>query len=250
MSFLKSIPAFIFAIIAGLLIVLSLIIVSPIYAIIFAIGGKHANQTATKLSRIWAWYVLFCSGTRIKVYGQNLIDQSQTYVFISNHRSYLDIPVSARSTKNIFKFLAKDELGHVPLLGYIIRKLYITVRRQSMRDRVLSLRKMEVELNKGISVWLYPEGTRNKTDKPLTDFNDGAFTVAINTGKPIAFCTIFDTGKILRPGKLFQLFPGKVDVWWEQPIETKGLSKKDIPLLKERVRNMMVNRIKAFGVRE
>ena len=102
---------------------------------------------------------------------------------------------------------------------------------------------MEGELNKGISVWLYPEGTRNKTDDPLTDFNDGAFTVAINTGKPIAVCTIFDTAKILRPGKLFQLFPGKVEVWWEQPIETTGMNKKDIPLVKERVRNMMVKRM-------
>ena len=107
---------------------------------------------------------------------------------------------------------------------------------------------MEAELNKGISVWLYPEGTRNKTGQPLTDFNDGAFTVAINTGKAIAVCTIFDTGKILRPGKLFQLFPARAEVWWEQPIETTGLLKKDIPLLKEQVRNVMINRIKALNV--
>jgi len=160
----------------------------------------------------------------------------------------LDIPVCARTTNNTFKFLAKDELGKLPLLGYIIRKLYITVRRQSMRDRVLSLRKMEEELNKGISVWLYPEGSRNTTGQPLTDFNDGAFTVAINTGKPIAVCTIYDTAKILRPGKLFQVFPGKVEAWWEEPIPTKGLQKQDIQQIKQKVQDLILNRIKVLGV--
>jgi len=243
MQFFKSVFGFIFAILAGLLIIISLIIVTPIYAIILRFGGVNAVQIANKLSKIWAHYVLFCSGARLKVFGKDLIRPKETYVFVSNHRSYLDIPVCAIATDNTFKFLAKDELGKAPFLGYIIRTLYITVKRQSVRDRVMSLKKMESELKQGVSVFLYPEGSRNKTNELLTEFLDGAFTVAINTGTPIAVCTIYDTRKILQPGNLFKLIPGKVNAWWEQPIETKGMTKKDIPALKEKVRGLMEKRI-------
>jgi len=244
MQFFKSVFGFIFAILAGLLVIISLIIVTPIYAIILRFGGGNAVQTANILSKIWAHYVLFCCGARLHVFGKDLIKPKETYVFVSNHRSYLDIPVCAVATDNTFKFLAKDELGNVPFLGYIIRKLYITVKRQSLRDRVMSLKKMETELNQGISVFLYPEGSRNKTNEPLTEFLDGAFTVAINTGIPIAVCTIYDTRKILQPGNLFKLIPGKVNAWWETPIETKGMTKKDVPALKEKVRSLMEQRIR------
>ena len=247
MQFFKSVSGFIFAVLAGILVVISLFIVTPVYAVILRFGGGNAVQTANKLSRIWARYVLFCCGVRLRVLGGSHIRTDTTYVFISNHRSFLDIPVCAASTANTFKFLSKEELGKLPLLGFIIRRLYITVKRQSLRDRVISLKKMETELHQGISVFLFPEGTRNKTNEPLTEFFDGAFTLAVNTGTPIAVCTIYDTGKILQPGNMLNLIPGKVTAWWEQPIETKGMTRKDIPALKDRVRNLMINRILAMS---
>jgi 1-acyl-sn-glycerol-3-phosphate acyltransferase len=233
----------IFGVFACVLGSLSLLVVTPIYLIIFAIGGEKADKTAHKLSRIWASYVLLCYGVRLKVHDKNLIKPHETYVFISNHRSHIDIPVCARATTNTFKFLAKDELVKIPLLGYIIKKLYITVRRQSIRDKVLAIKKMEAELEKGISIWLYPEGTRNTTEEPMTDFQDGAFTVAVNTGKPLAVLTIYDTAKILKPGGIWNARAGTVNAWWAEPIETKGLTRKDIPALKEKVREVMLKKI-------
>jgi len=239
----KKLFGFLFALISGALVFISLLMVTPIYLIIFLSGGKNADKTAHKLSRIWASWVLISCGVRLIVYNRNLIDPNEAYVFISNHRSYLDIPVAARATTNTFKFLAKEELGKVPLLGYIIKKLYITVRRQSIRDKVMALQKMETELKKGISVWLYPEGTRNKTDEALTEFQDGAFTVAVNTGKPIAILSVYDTREVLDSRSSFQVIPGKVNAWWSEPIETKGLTRKDIPALKERVIELMKTHI-------
>jgi 1-acyl-sn-glycerol-3-phosphate acyltransferase len=243
MQILKKTAGFLFSIPAGLLVILSLVIVTPIYLLIFLFNGKNADKDAVALSRVWASFVLFSCGVQLKVHNKKKLDPNQTYIFISNHRSYLDIPVCARTTNHTFKYLAKDELTRVPLLGYIITHLYITVKRQSMRDRVAALKKMEDAINSGISVWLYPEGTRNTSDDPLTDFQDGAFTLAVNTGKPLAVLTVMDTRKLLEPGKFFQVFPGKVEAWWSDPIETKNMTRKDVPKLKEQARNLMLSYI-------
>jgi 1-acyl-sn-glycerol-3-phosphate acyltransferase len=77
----------------------------------------------------------------------------------------------------------------------------------------------------------------------LTDFQDGAFTLAVNTGKPLAVLTVMDTRKLLEPGKFFQVFPGKVEAWWSDPIETKNMTRKDVPKLKEQARNLMLSYI-------
>jgi len=243
MSVLRKSFGFLFAVLASILVLLSLLVVTPIYALLFATMGQKAVRSAHRLSRVWARYVLFCCGTQLKIQGSEHINPSETYVFISNHRSYLDIPVCALTAQNTFKFLAKEELGKVPLLGYIIRNLYITVRRKNPRDGVIALKKMEAELAKGISVWIYPEGSRNNTDAPLTDFHDGAFTVAVNTGRPLAVLTIVDTGKLLPVGSLLYLMPGRVIASWTNLVPTQGLTRKDIPVLKEQVKRMMTAQI-------
>lgn len=243
MAALKKLFLYVFTFFSGLALLLSLIIVTPVYALLFLILGKKGTHPAHTLSQLWASYVLFVCGERLKVHNRAVLDPKETYVFVSNHRSYLDIPTCARCTDHIFKFLAKEELTKTPLLGYIIKNLYITVRRQSVRDRVESMHKMKASLDEGISVWIYPEGTRNKSSEPLADFSDGAFHLAIASGRPIAMLTIIDTGKILPAGEGLMM-PGKVNAYWDIPISTTGLDKKDAPALREKVRHIMLAHFK------
>jgi 1-acyl-sn-glycerol-3-phosphate acyltransferase len=105
------------------------------------------------------------------------------------------------------------------------------------------MHKMKASLDEGVSVWIYPEGTRNKTDRPLAEFSDGAFHLAVASGKPIAPLTIIDTGKILPAGKGIMM-PGKVMAYWDEPIPTEGLDKKDVPALREKVREIMLAHFK------
>lgn len=66
---------------------------------------------------------------RYKIINEDFISDKGTYVFVANHRSMLDIPLYARACSNTFRFLSKAELTKIPLLGYVIRKLYVTVKR-------------------------------------------------------------------------------------------------------------------------
>ena len=178
---------------------------------------------------------------RLKIEGKENIDSSATYVFVANHLSMLDIPTYALACNNTFRFLSKAELGKVPLLGYVIRKLYITVDRNNKSDRSKSLEKMLSSLREGISVFLAPEGTRNTTADPLLEFKDGAFRLAIAAQIPVAVLTIKNSAKLLSPLKTFEMKPGTITCRWSVPVETKGMTENDLPLLKEKVRNEMIN---------
>lgn len=220
----------------------TMIITTILYAIIFLIfSDKKAPHVAHKLSRFWArlLMILFFMPTRIR--NKHYIDPKKTYVFIANHQSQVDIPVYALSCKNTFRFLAKAELTKIPLMGFIIRKLYLSVNRADRADRNKSIEVMRKSLEEGISVFLCPEGTRNKQeDPPLLDFREGAFRLAVATQTPIAAFTVLNTGRKLSPLHPIALAPGTVYAIWDEPIETKGMTMEDVPALKERVMKNMV----------
>lgn len=244
MKILKKLFYFVWSLWAIFIWISTLIISCLGYAIIFLIGGKNADKAGLKLSRIWAKVGLFLSGIIVKVHSRENINPNQNYIFISNHRSQLDIPICAVGTPNYFKFLAKEELVKIPFLGYIIKRLYITVKRDNVRDRVKSFQKMRKEVENNTSIWLYPEGTRNRTDLPLNTFQDGAFRLAIDTATPIAMMVIIDSGKNLPAGTFFQFKPGIVHFYCLPPINTVGMKGAEANALKEKAYNEMYAFIK------
>ena len=221
--------------------VLSFFIVIPVYFLIFNFGGKKAPVIAHKLSRLWAGFLLMAFFLRVKIRNREYIHPEKEYVFVANHLSMLDIPLYAVACKNTFRFLSKAELTKAPLLGYVIRKLYITVNRGDKADRLKSIEKMKRSLEEGISIFLAPEGTRNKSADPLLPFRDGAFLLAVASGKPLAILTVLNTHEHLSPAHSLELKPGTLYAVWSKPIITTGMTEKDIPELKERVRKMMLS---------
>ena len=183
---------------------------------------------------------------RAKIFNKELIDPNQTYVFVANHLSFVDIPCYALSCRNTFRFLSKAELARIPVLGYIIRNLYITVNRSDKNDRSLSLKKMRQSLEENISVFLCPEGTRNQSNEPLLPFKDGAFRLAIESGKPMAVLTLYNSNKLLNPARWFELAPGIVYGIWSEPIPTHDLREEDLEMLKSKVRNIMLKALEDF----
>lgn len=240
---MKSLLKNIFGIFAGLIFAVTLILVIPCYFIIFQLASeKKAPHLAHRyISRSWA-KLLFIPffGIRLKITGKEKLDKKKTYVFIANHRSQLDIPAYAISTEHTFRFLAKEELTRIPLLGFIIRKLYISVNRKDKAARMRSMDRMKQSLDDGISVFICPEGTRNTTDLPLLDFHDGAFRLAIAAQVPLAIMAIVGSDRLLSPRNPLALSPGKMYCHWADPIDTKGMTEKDVPALKDKAVKIML----------
>jgi 1-acyl-sn-glycerol-3-phosphate acyltransferase len=237
-GFLKTI----FGFYAVLFVVLTLFIVIPCYLFIFStFPAARAPHAGHKISRFWAELLFVGFFIRVKVKGKEYIDKNKEYVFICNHRSQLDIPLFARACKNTFRFLSKIEVTRIPLIGYVVKKLYLTVDRSSKEDRAKSIEKMQDSLLKEkISVVLFPEGTRNRTTETLLDFKDGAFRLAIETQLPLALLTIMNSAEFSPASKFLQLKPGTIKAKWSEPIETKGMTPTDVPRLKEEVRKRLL----------
>lgn len=213
----------------------------PCYLFVFFFLNKKKAPVIAHcvFSRAWANFLIHAFGIKLKIKGAELLDINQTYVFVANHRSMLDIPAFAVATKHAFRFLSKEELTKIPLLGYVIKNLYITVNRKDKAARIRSMEKMAQSLSDGISVFICPEGTRNITDKPLLDFHDGAFRLAIQAQVPVAVMVLFGSDKLLSPKRPLELAPGSMTCQWTNPIETKGMTPNDIVSLREKVMDEM-----------
>ena len=232
---------------AALVFTVTLLFSGILYFIIFStISKQKAPDLAHRIvSRAWARILFISYGIRLKVNNKDALDKNTVYVFAANHRSMLDIPAYALACNHTFRFLAKAELMKIPVLGYIIRQLYIPVDRKNKSARAKSMENMHRSIQQGISVFICPEGTRNKTEDLLLNFHDGAFRLAISAQVPLAVLTILNSGVLLSPNRPIELMPGTIQCIWSTPIVTKGMTENDIPKLKELVIELMEKELKA-----
>ena len=245
---IKRILRNLFGIYALVIFLLTLLTVIFFYVIIFSTTSeKKAPFIAHKyISRNWARTLFFFFGIRIKIHNRNLLDKNKTYVFVANHLAQLDIPAYAISTDHTFRFLAKEELTKIPLMGYIIRKLYISVNRKDKIARARSMDNMKRSLDDHISIFICPEGTRNKTEEHLVDFRNGAFRLAIQAQRPLAVMTIINSGKLQSPNRPIELSPGIIHCIWDKPIDTTGMTDENVQSLKDQAREMMIRNLKKY----
>ncbi|MBK8967736.1 MAG: lysophospholipid acyltransferase family protein [Saprospiraceae bacterium] len=208
-------------------------------------GERALRRNIYYLHHIFTPGFLTLVGIRVKVEGAEKIQPGQSYVIVGNHNSALDFIVNAEAFPGIFRFLAKQELHKVPVFGWVVKKMCLAVDRSSAMSRARSVVMLKQQLAAGWSIFIYPEGGRNRTGELLAPFYDGAFRIAIQTKAPIAIQTIVNIRAISATAKSIDLRPGTVRIVWDAPIETAQLDTADIPALKEQVRQTMLKHLKS-----
>jgi 1-acyl-sn-glycerol-3-phosphate acyltransferase len=190
-------------------------------------------------------------GVRCVINGPMPADDSQHYVVVVNHCSDLDPFICSAIFKNLYiKYLGKAEILKYPVFGLALRKMYIAVQRnnRSSREQVMQL-MIDTINNSKCSLFIYPEGTRNKGPQLLTDFHDGAFRVAIATQTPILVATLVNSFTIMKP-RSWVLHPQTLYVEVAPAIATQGLSNSDVPALKQKTKDIMLAAFAKHGVQE
>ena len=124
----------------------------------------------------------------------------------------MDVPLSTPFIPGANKTIAKIEMARIPLFGSIYRVGSVLVDRNDKNSRKESFLKMKEVLQMGMHMCIYPEGTRNRTSMPLKEFHDGAFKLAVDTGKSILPAIIFNTKNVLPPGIAFYFWPSKMEL--------------------------------------
>jgi len=219
-------------------IVTMLVVIIPIW-IISLLPEPYRARAIHPVFRLWMgvfMLLIFCPVVRR---GKKYFAKGQNYVVVINHNSYMDIPVSSPWIPGPNKTLGKIEMTKVPLFGLIYKAGAIIIDRKNQDSRRESFSKMQDTLSKGIHLCLYPEGTRNKTDKPLQPFYDGAFITAIKTQTPIIPGILLNTKKVLCQKNILLTRPSVIYFHFLEPIPTKGLTLEDLSSLKSKVHDLM-----------
>lgn len=173
-------------------------------------------------------------------------DKTKQYIFVANHISYLDAPIIVKTMRQKVRVLGKSEMAKVPFFGFIYKNAIVTVDRSSAENRAKSVRILKSVLRKGISIFIFPEGTFNETNLPVKDFYDGAFRIAIETKTPIKPILFLDGYDRMNYKTFLSLNPGKCRSVYLQEISVEGLTIKDVTALKEKVHTIMSEKLKAY----
>lgn len=180
---------------------------------IIAFGLMDSDgRRAYPLFRFWSWCVLKVGGVGLTIRQAGRLDPGQAYIFMANHQSNIDIPVLVQALAPFqLRWMAKRELLRVPFFGWALwASRHILVKRARSRDLVAAMDSACERLTQGISVVVFPEGTRS-TDGQLLPFKRGGFRLAERAGVPIVPATIKGSGALMKRGD-WRLRPGEVEV--------------------------------------
>lgn len=236
----------IYAIYAMLLFVMILLIVTPFVIIASFFGKINGGNAVMKIAHGWADVWLFLIGIyHVRVVEQE-IRKDQSYVFVSNHNSYMDIPQMLKAIRQPLRILGKAEMGKVPVFGIIYNAAVVPVLRGSAEARAKSVMILKSVLNKNISIYIAPEGTFNMTDQPLINFYDGAFRLAIETQTPIKPILFLDAVDRMHWKSIFAMSPGKLRTVYLEEVSTEGYTPYDVDKLKQQVYELMEMKLVAY----
>ena len=231
-----------------LLFIAGMLLVLPFVAVFSLQGGKKGGNRIYRVCRWWDSAWLFAMGIRSQLLSAEIVDPSRSYVFVSNHIAYLDIPMILQGvTRNSFRILGKAEMARVPIFGFIYSRAVVMVDRSSMQDRSRSVRDLKTLVADELSVFIFPEGTFNETGKPLKEFYDGAFRIAIEMQTPVQPMLFLDTYNRMHYATIFSIRPGRSRVVYLPTVEVEGVTMEEVPALKERVFAVMEEGLRAYG---
>lgn len=203
------------------LIAFPLIIVVTLFTAIFTIlcfpwkNGKAPRAVQVFWSRSVLWFLLI----PIKVTGQDNVDPKQSYVFVANHQSFLDVFAVYGWLPNNFKWLMKKEIRKVPFVGTACAVAgHIFVDRSNPRAALQSMDHIKKELVDGISTVIFPEGTRTKTGE-MGRFKQGAFKIAMDMGLPVVPLSLGGFFKAMPSGQIFANPRSRVSLHIGKPID-------------------------------
>ncbi len=192
----------------------------------------------------WAKVILWLSGTKVEVKGRENVDPGIPRIYMANHQSYFDIWGLLAYVPVDFKFILKQELMRIPLLGFAMRRAgYIGIERKDPRKAVQSMRQAAERIKNGASVLIFPEGTRS-VDGHLQPFKRGGFKLAEKSGCDIVPVVVKGSTHIMPKGS-FRIRKGSFALSIGKPIPVRGYAGKQMAALMARVRDEMLKVLEA-----
>ena len=166
---------------------------------------------------------------KIKVIGADKLPKDGQYLLVSNHRTIIDptiIEIALKDTNILGYWISKKELYNSPFFGVFVRNAGSVLLDRDNKNMSGFFKEVKAGVKKGASMFVFPEGTRNQTDTPLTDFKDGSQIIAIKNRLPIL--PVFIRGRpdvVLKNAINYRLPTQTIEIEIGDLIDSKDRSK-------------------------
>jgi 1-acyl-sn-glycerol-3-phosphate acyltransferase len=218
-----------------------LLFLIPFFSFIYFLDEPIKTRRFIRFSRVWMDVFLTLVGCPLKISGREYFKKGKTYIVVCNHNALIDVPVSSPGIPGGNKTIAKAEMAKIPIFGLIYKTGSILVDRKNEKSRRDSFGKMKEVLDLGLHMCIYPEGTRNTSSEPIKSFHDGAFRLAMASGKSIIPMIIFNSRRANPPDKGFFLLPVRLFTHFLPEVEPQA--GETVESLKSRVFEQMKSHI-------
>ena len=218
----------------------------PIALLLLLLCGGRRLWPLRMASRVWAPGLLGGAGARLHIDGIDEVDFSQPYIVVANHQSIIDICALFRAFPVPLRFVMKQEMARVPLVGLYARAMgMVFIERSHAREADRRLHAAAKLFQQGHSLCAFPEGTRSR-DGRVGPFRGGVFKLAIDTGIPILPAALDGSGGVL-PAHGFRVRPGRISVRVGKPIQTDQLSHHDRHQLMQHAHDAVRDLLRSSG---
>lgn len=232
------------------IVVLFLILSTPLMFIEWIIGKFNMDvKNRSSLAIVnWAFrWVIRLSGVKVIALGEENIPQDTAVLYVGNHRSFFDIVLTYVRVPRPTGYIAKKEMEKVPLLSIWMKHLHcLFLDRDNIKEGLKTILEAVEKAKSGISICIFPEGTRNKTADTFLPFHEGSFKIAEKAGVPIIPMTIVNSAAVFED-HFPKIKKTTVVISYGKPIYPDRLSKEEKKAMGSMVRTLMeeeYNRIK------
>jgi len=218
-------------------IAVNTMVLAPAVAVTAVVDANRAYD----LSWLWAQVNLLVSGVGVRTTRRAPLDATRSYVFMSNHASHFDaLALVAALPEFQLRWVAKRELADLPVFGWALRNAgHIVIDRSNPSEALATLREAKRQMDGGVSVMIFPEGTRATHDRELLPLKKGGFVLALETGAPIVPVAVRGSRAILASND-WHIHDGEIEVVIGAPIPVAGADRET---LMSRVRAILLEEL-------
>ena len=212
-----------------ILIVAFLILSIPILIVEWIIGkfNPYARDISSlRIVQFMFKLILFIAGTKVTVIGEDRIPKDTPVLYVGNHRSYFDVVLTYARCPGLTGYVAKDSMKKIPLLSSWMKRLHcLFLNRSDIKEGLKTILQGIDQMKNGVSMCIFPEGTRNKTDDLMLPFKEGSFKIAEKSGCPIIPMAITNSADVLE-AHMPRVKKAHVIVEYGKPIYPNELDKE------------------------
>lgn len=214
----------------ALFVVLFLLLTIPVMIVEWIIGKFNQDLKDRSSIRIVQWAfrrILFLCGTKITVIGEENVPKNEPVLYIGNHRSYFDVVITYARVPGLCGYISKKEIERIPLLNVWMRYLHcLFLDRNNIKEGLSVILAAINKVKSGISICVFPEGTRNDTAEDFLPFHGGSLKISEKSGCAIIPMALNHTDDIFE-AHLPWIRKTHIVLEYCKPIYPKDLSKED-----------------------